>query len=70
MGRSRTRSRAGEEAAEPACTPGRSGRGELLFSLVLELPGQWSDEERRLLEQLRVLRSEDPRRSWLKSASL
>ena len=50
--------------------PGRSGRGDLLFSLVLELPGQWSDEERRLLEQLRVLRSEDPRRSWLKSASL
>ena len=50
--------------------PGRSGRGDLLFSLVLDLPGQWSDEERRLLEQLRVQRSQDPRRSWLKSASL
>jgi len=50
--------------------PGRSGRGDLLFSLVLDLPAQWSDEERRLLEQLRVQRSQDPRRSWLKSASL
>ena len=50
--------------------PGRSGRGDLLLTLKLALPKTWSAEERQLLEQLRQRRSEDPRRSWLRSAVL
>ena len=50
--------------------PGRSGRGDLLLTLKLALPKTWSAEERKLLEQLRQRRSEDPRRSWLRSAVL
>lgn len=36
-------------------------RGDLLLSPVLKLPENLSDQERRLLEQLRQARSADPR---------
>jgi curved DNA-binding protein len=50
--------------------PGRSGRGDLLLTLSLRLPSSWSDDERRLLEQLRSNRRESPRQDWLRSATL
>ena len=50
--------------------PGRSGRGDLLLTLTLKLPTNWSQEERRLLEQLRAHRQESPRQDWLRSATL
>ena len=66
----------------PGMTPGRSlrlkgkgwpikgGRGDLLLTPVLKLPAQFSAQERQLLEQLRDLRSQDPRADWLSSARL
>ena len=50
--------------------PGRSGRGDLLLTPVLKLPERLSDQERRLLEQLRAARSSDPRGDWLQTARL
>lgn len=50
--------------------PGHSGRGDLLLTLSLRLPSSWSDDERRLLEQLRSNRRESPRQDWLRSATL
>ena len=46
------------------------GRGDLLLTLRLELPEQWSAEEEQLLKQLQGCRSVDPRRSWRASAKL
>jgi len=66
----------------PGMTPGRSlrlkgkgwpikgGRGDLLLTPVLKLPPQFSAQERQLLEQLRDLRSQDPRADWLMAAKL
>ena len=51
--------------------PGRSGRGDLLLTLSLQWPESgWSDREKALLEQLKEVRSNDPRRTWLQSARL
>ncbi len=50
--------------------PMKSGRGDLLLSLSLKWPRQWSDEQRTLLEQLRGARREDPRGDWLQKARL
>ena len=50
--------------------PTKSGRGDLLLNLSVHWPGKWSDEQRRLLEQLRDARTEDPRHDWLQSARL
>ncbi len=50
--------------------PMKSGRGDLLLSLSLKWPSQWSDEQRTLLEQLRGARREDPRGDWLQKARL
>jgi len=50
--------------------PMKSGRGDLLLNLSVHWPGKWSDEQRRLLEQLRDARTEDPRHDWLQSARL
>ena len=50
--------------------PGRSGRGDLLLTLSLQLPEVWSEREKELLAQLKQARSSDPRRSWLQSARL
>jgi curved DNA-binding protein len=37
---------------------------------VLKLPENLSDQERRLLEQLRQARSADPRQGWIGNAKL
>ncbi|MFL0793188.1 MAG: DnaJ C-terminal domain-containing protein, partial [Prochlorococcus sp.] len=46
------------------------GRGDLLLTLSLKLPEQWSEEEKKLLKQLQGCRSTDPRQSWRTSAQL
>ena len=50
--------------------PGSGGRGDLLLSLTLKQPASYSEEERQLLEQLRAVRSSDPRSEWMASARL
>ncbi len=50
--------------------PLRDGRGDLLLTLTLALPATYSQQERKLLEQLRDARSIDPRREWCKAAIL
>ena len=50
--------------------PLRNGRGDLLLTPSLRLPASLSDQERQLLEQLRLARSSDPREGWLASARL
>ena len=50
--------------------PASSGRGDLLLSLSLRQPPSYSDQERQLLEQLRDVRSCDPRREWMNAARL
>ena len=50
--------------------PLKDGRGDLLLTPVLKLPGQLSAEERQLLEQLRAARSADPRAGWIQAARL
>ena len=50
--------------------PVKGGRGDLLLTLALVMPAAWSDEEQKLLEQLRRQRSESPRHGWLRSAAL
>src|SRR5439155_27379708 len=41
----------------------RGGAGDLLVTVRVDVPGNLSGEERRLLEQLQELRKESPRRS-------
>ncbi|MFZ9463229.1 MAG: J domain-containing protein, partial [Vulcanococcus sp.] len=50
--------------------PGPSGRGDLLLSLSLRQPAAYSEQELQLLEQLRAVRSSDPRRDWIEAARL
>ena len=50
--------------------PRDGGRGDLIFSLQIILPENWSPEELKLLRDLQRIRCNDPRKSWLKSASL
>jgi len=50
--------------------PGKSGRGDLLLTLDLQWPKQWSDEQRQLLEQLQSSRNGDLRQQWMQNASL
>ena len=50
--------------------PLRDGRGDLLLTITLALPDTYSQQERKLLEQLRDARSTDPRREWCKAATL
>ena len=50
--------------------PSSGGRGDLLLSLTLKQPASYSEQERQLLEQLRAVRSSDPRRDWMSAARL
>ena len=50
--------------------PMKSGRGDLLLSLSLRWPSEWSEEQRTLLERLRGARRDDPRGDWLQKARL
>jgi len=43
-------------------------QGDLLFTLKLKFPENWSDEELRLLEKLRSVRIDEPRSSWFDQA--
>jgi len=53
--------------------PLREGRGDLLLTIQLQLPGELSTEERRLYEQLRQVRQNlnlNPRAQLLTTSSL
>ncbi|MFM7087794.1 MAG: DnaJ C-terminal domain-containing protein [Cyanobium sp.] len=50
--------------------PLKEGRGDLLLTPTLRLPPNLSEEERQLLEQLRRIRSADPRQGWVAAARL
>ena len=50
--------------------PLKEGRGDLLLTPTLQLPPALSEQERQLLEQLRQVRSADPREGWASSARL
>jgi curved DNA-binding protein len=50
--------------------PAKGGRGDLLLSLSLKQPASYSDQEKQLLEQLRAIRSADPRAEWMGAARL
>ena len=50
--------------------PSKGGRGDLLLSLSLKQPASYSEQERQLLEQLRAVRSVDPRADWISAARL
>jgi curved DNA-binding protein len=50
--------------------PGKSGRGDLLLTLSLQWPKQWSDEQRQLLEQFQSSRDGNLRQQWIQNASL
>ncbi len=71
------------QVAIPANTlPGRSlrlkgkgwplstGRGDLIFTLSMQLPENWSSKELDLLNELKRVRCDDPRKSWIQSARL
>ena len=50
--------------------PLNNERGDLIFTLKVNLPDQWSTEEVKCLKELHRVRCNDPRKSWLKSACL
>ena len=50
--------------------PLKAGRGDLLLTLTLQWPSQWSETQRSLLERLREERGDDPRRDWRQTARL
>jgi curved DNA-binding protein len=50
--------------------PLKDGRGDLLLTLSLHLPPEFSEPEKELLDQLRQVRSSDPRREWMNAARL
>ncbi len=66
----------------PGTSPGRSlrlkgkgwpsaeGRGDLIFTLVIQLPKEWSSKELSLLKELQGVRSVQPREKWIISAHL
>ncbi len=49
---------------------GGNRRGDLIFTLSMHFPDKWSSEELELLEQMKRIRCNDPRKSWLQSARL
>ena len=50
--------------------PLNDGRGDLILTLRMNLPDQWSTEEVKILKDLQRVRCNDPRKSWIRSASL
>ena len=50
--------------------PIKNGRGDLIFTLKLQIPEQWSSKELDLIHELQRMRCNDPRKSWLQSARL
>ena len=45
--------------------PGNENRGDLLLTLKLSFPAQWSEEEQVLIRELRNLCNFDPRKDWI-----
>ena len=45
-------------------------RGDLIFTIKLTFPGEWSPQELQHFRELKQIRCKDPRESWLKSARL
>ena len=50
--------------------PIKGGRGDLLLTPVLRVPQQLTEQEQALFEQLRELRSSNPRSGWLQAGRL
>ncbi len=50
--------------------PVSHGRGDLLLTLRMQFPSKWSTAEKKLLSELRMARSNDPRNAWIQSARL
>ncbi len=50
--------------------PSNAGRGDLFLTVVIQLPQEWSKEELKILEKLKLVRSIDPRKLWLQAATL
>ena len=50
--------------------PSPGGRGDLLLTLSLKLPSEWSADELELVKRLQHSRSTDPRQAWLQMAPL
>ncbi len=44
------------------------GRGDLIFTLSIQVPEQWSSEELHLLQELKRVRCNDPRETWFQAA--
>ncbi len=50
--------------------PSSNGYGDLLLKTALKLPSSWTEKELELLQEIKSLRKEDPRASWLVDACL
>ena len=50
--------------------PLKGGRGDLILTVRMHLPSQWSREELDLIKELRRFRLFDPRKEWIRSAEL
>ena len=50
--------------------PFKKSRGDLIFTIKLCFPSEWSPEELKCLEELKRIRKINPRESWLQSARL
>ncbi|WP_320666463.1 J domain-containing protein [Prochlorococcus sp. MIT 1307] len=50
--------------------PINGDRGDLILTLILDFPDQWSVEELKFIKELQQVRCNDPRKSWLKSACI
>ena len=50
--------------------PSKTGRGDLILTIKMQLPSIWSSQELEIIQQLRRFRGFDPRKDWIKSAKL
>ncbi len=50
--------------------PLKNGRGDLILTLIIHFPDNWSLEELNLLKDLQRVRCNDPREAWIQSARL
>ena len=50
--------------------PLNNGRGDLIFTLSVHLPDEWTKKELQLLHELQQSRCDDPRKSWIQAACL
>ena len=48
----------------------KEGRGDLIFTLIMQMPPEWSSEELNLLKQLEQIKCHDPRSSWLQDSRI